>query len=85
MPSCEPLFPFVSPYANHRSEAKDPEEATRGHEGPGEDRLSSKKCVTGSEHKDAYVRFLALVAAIMRIVPRRDMERTKIDSFLTYA
>ena len=41
--------------------------------------------MTGSEHKDAYVRFLALVAAIMRIVPRRDMERTKIDSFLTYA
>ena len=39
----------------------------------------------GSRHKDAYVRFTALVAAILRIVHRRDRARTQISSFLTCA
>ncbi len=39
----------------------------------------------GSGHKDAYVRFAALVAAIVRIVRKWDMERTKISSFFTRA
>ncbi len=39
-----------------------------------EDRLSNGSWGKGSGHKDAYVRFRALVAAITRIVPRRDME-----------
>ena len=33
------LCPFIPPWANHRTEAKTPEEATRGHEGTGEDRF----------------------------------------------
>ncbi len=34
---------------------------------------------------DAYLRFSALVAAIVRMVLRRDLERIKISSFLTGA
>lgn len=39
----------------------------------------------GTRHKDAYVRFRALRAAIVRIVCRRAKERTEISSFLSGA
>ena len=50
-----------------------------------EDRLSNDRWWKGSEHKDAYVRFRALVAAIVCIVLNRNMEETEIDSFLAGA
>ncbi len=78
---CLALFPFVSPYANHQTEAKAPEGATRGHKGTGEDRFSNRWDTKGSRHKEAYVRFRALRAAIVRIILSRDMQQSQIDWF----
>ncbi len=49
------------------------------------DKLSNDRGGKGSRHEDAYVRFVALVAAIVRMVWRLDTERTKISSVLTPA
>ncbi len=46
-----------------------------------EDRLSNDRWWKGSEHKDAYVRFRALVAAIVCMVLSRNMQQSKIDWF----
>ena len=50
-----------------------------------EDKLSSRRCVKGSRHKHAYVRFRALGAAIVRIVQSRNIEQTEMGSFLVGA
>ena len=47
------------------------------------DRLSAGRGKKGSRHKEAYVRFRALEAAIVRIVQSRDTRQSKIDWFLT--
>ena len=49
------------------------------------DRLSAGRGEKGSEHKEAYVRFHALVAAIVRIVQSRNIEQTEMGWFLTGA
>ncbi len=50
-----------------------------------EDRLSNGRWGKGSRHKHAYVRFAALVAAIVRIVLSRNMRLPEIDRFFDRA
>ena len=64
---------------------KNPLRDRRGPEGTIEDRFCDSYNTKGSRRMDAYLRFSALVAAIVRMVLRRDLERIKISSFLTGA
>ena len=50
-----------------------------------EDRLSNERGKKGSGHKEAYVRFRALRAAIVRIVLSRNLQQPKIDRFFDCA